>query len=100
MYFDKLELVAGTCFSFTDIVFIERRFDYCIVDEASQQHFLLTFVGLSRSDKFNLVGDDLQLKPLSFTKKSFTKIVTLVIKKQIIIIVFPFLKCLKKTSVN
>ncbi|EJW04517.1 hypothetical protein EDEG_01258 [Edhazardia aedis USNM 41457] len=64
-YFDSLDLVVGTCFSFSDIVFLNRKFDFCIVDEASQQHLLLTLIPLHISRKFILVGDHLQLKPLA-----------------------------------
>lgn len=64
-YLDGIELVAGTCYSFTDIIFLQRRFEMCIIDEASQQHFLLTLIPISICNKFVLVGDHLQLKPLT-----------------------------------
>lgn len=64
-YLNGIELVAGTCFSFTDIVFLKKEFDMCVIDEASQQHFLLTLIPISLSKRFVLVGDHLQLKPLT-----------------------------------
>ncbi|KAM0678370.1 hypothetical protein BDAP_001084 [Binucleata daphniae] len=67
-YLNNIDLVAGTCYSFKDEIFIERRFDFCVIDEASQQHLLLSLLPISLCDKFILVGDHLQLKPL--TRKS------------------------------
>jgi DNA replication ATP-dependent helicase Dna2 len=45
-------------------VYIDRKFDYCIIDEGSQIHFLLNLIPISRSTRFCIVGDHLQLKPL------------------------------------
>lgn len=64
-FFGSVELVAGTCFSFADPVFINRTFDFCVIDEGSQQHLLLSLVPVSISQRFAIVGDHLQLKPLS-----------------------------------
>lgn len=60
--------VASTCYNFKDPIFKDRIFDYLIIDEATQQHLLLSLIPISISRKFILVGDPLQLYPLS---KSF-----------------------------
>lgn len=72
VFFDGIEVVAGTCFSFTDAVYVDRRFDFCVVDEGSQMHLLLTLVPISISSKFVIVGDHLQLKPLSRSSKELS----------------------------
>ena len=64
-YFRNVDLVASTCFGFRDPIFLERSFDYCIIDEGSQQHLLLTLIPISLCQKFVIFGDHLQLKPLS-----------------------------------
>lgn len=63
-YYKNVDLVASTCFGFSDPIFIERKFDFCIIDEGSQQHLLLTLIPVSLSHKFVIFGDHLQLKPL------------------------------------
>lgn len=63
-YYKNVDLVASTCFGFSDPIFIERKFDFCIIDEGSQQHLLLTLIPVSLSNKFVIFGDHLQLKPL------------------------------------
>ncbi|KAM0674817.1 Tripartite DNA replication factor [Gurleya vavrai] len=63
-YYNSVDLVAGTCYSFKDDIFINRKFDFTIIDEASQQHLLLSLLPISRSEKFILVGDHLQLNPI------------------------------------
>lgn len=60
----KPDLVAGTCYSFNDPVYINKMFDYCIIDEGSQIHLLLSLIPLQISKRFCIVGDHLQLKPL------------------------------------
>lgn len=57
-------VVATTCLSIGHVLFSRRKFDYCIVDEASQIT-LPTCVGPLRfADRFVLVGDHFQLPPL------------------------------------
>ncbi|ELA46238.1 hypothetical protein VCUG_02284 [Vavraia culicis subsp. floridensis] len=63
-YYDQ-PFVVSTCYNFRDPVFKERTFDYLIIDEASQQHILLSLIPISISRKFVLVGDPLQLYPLA-----------------------------------
>jgi len=67
-YFNEIDLVTGTCYSFNDIVYLNRKFDYCVIDEGSQMHLLLALIPVSLSKRFCIVGDHLQLKPL--TRKS------------------------------
>ncbi|KAG6893366.1 hypothetical protein C0992_010298, partial [Termitomyces sp. T32_za158] len=57
-------VVATTCLSIDHGLFSRRKFDYCIVDEASQIT-LPTCVGpLRYAETFVLVGDHFQLPPL------------------------------------
>lgn len=69
----KIHLVFGTCFCFSDPVFINNNFDYCIIDEGSQMHLLLSLVPLHLCDRFCVVGDHLQLKPLAKKSKEMTR---------------------------
>ncbi|WUR03916.1 DNA replication ATP-dependent helicase/nuclease DNA2 [Vairimorpha necatrix] len=64
-YFKNIDLVASTCFGFRDPIFLNRSFDFCIIDEGSQQHLLLTLIPISLCTRFIIFGDHLQLKPLS-----------------------------------
>lgn len=62
---DETQIVASTCLGMTDIIFgMGKRFDYCIVDEASQVPLPVVLGPISFSDKFILVGDHYQLPPL------------------------------------
>ncbi|KAG5860396.1 DNA helicase [Encephalitozoon hellem] len=71
-FFESIELVVGTCFSFADPIYVNRRFDFCVVDEGSQMHLLLALIPVSISTKFVIVGDHLQLKPLSRSSKELS----------------------------
>lgn len=58
-------VVASTCLGISDITFNMRtKFDYCIIDEASQVSMPISLGPLRYCDKFVLVGDHLQLPPL------------------------------------
>jgi DNA replication ATP-dependent helicase Dna2 len=57
-------VVATTCLSVGHTLFAKRRFDYCIVDEASQVTLPTCLGPLRFADVFVLVGDPLQLPPL------------------------------------
>ncbi|KAF5339801.1 hypothetical protein D9611_009204 [Ephemerocybe angulata] len=57
-------VVAATCLSVDHSLFNRRRFDYCIVDEASQITLPTCLGPLRYADKFILVGDHFQLPPL------------------------------------
>lgn len=58
------KVVATTCLGVSDWLFRYRRFDYCIVDEASQAAMPVCLGPLRFSDRFVLVGDQHQLPPL------------------------------------
>jgi superfamily I DNA and/or RNA helicase len=48
----------------TSFIFNKRKFDYCIVDEASQLTLPVCLGPLRYADRFVLVGDHFQLPPL------------------------------------
>ena len=50
--------------SFSSPLFFRRKFDYCIVDEASQITLPTCLGPLRFADTFVLVGDHFQLPPL------------------------------------
>ncbi|XP_077570114.1 DNA replication ATP-dependent helicase/nuclease DNA2 isoform X1 [Stigmatopora nigra] len=59
------ELVVGTtCLGIKHPIFSRRRFDFCIVDEASQISQPICLGPLFYADKFVLVGDHQQLPPI------------------------------------
>nr|XP_031860000.1 uncharacterized protein CI109_004607 [Kwoniella shandongensis]KAA5527072.1 hypothetical protein CI109_004607 [Kwoniella shandongensis] len=57
-------VVAATCLAIDHPLFFRRRFDYCIVDEASQITLPTCLGPLRMADKFILVGDHFQLPPI------------------------------------
>lgn len=57
-------VVASTCLGITHWLFTRRKFDYCIVDEASQATLPTCLGPIRYADKFVLVGDHFQLSPL------------------------------------
>ncbi len=57
-------VVGTTCLSLGHVIFSRRRFDYCIVDEASQITLPTCIGPLRFADRFVLVGDHFQLPPL------------------------------------
>ncbi|KAJ3500973.1 hypothetical protein NLJ89_g9551 [Agrocybe chaxingu] len=57
-------VVATTCLTIEHPLFFRRRFDYCIVDEASQITLPTCLGPLRFADTFVLVGDHYQLPPL------------------------------------
>jgi DNA replication ATP-dependent helicase Dna2 len=57
-------VVAATCLSIEHPLFKRRRFDYCIVDEASQITLPTCLGPLRCADTFVLVGDHFQLPPI------------------------------------
>uniref|UniRef100_G3W9L6 DNA replication ATP-dependent helicase/nuclease DNA2 n=1 Tax=Sarcophilus harrisii TaxID=9305 RepID=G3W9L6_SARHA len=59
-----LPIVATTCMGINHPIFSRRRFDFCIVDEASQISQPACLGPLFFSSRFVLVGDHLQLPPL------------------------------------
>ncbi|GJE93896.1 DNA replication ATP-dependent helicase/nuclease DNA2 [Phanerochaete sordida] len=57
-------VVATTCLTIDHPLFSRRKFDYCIVDEASQVTLPTCLGPLRFADRFVLVGDHFQLPPL------------------------------------
>eukprot|EP00045_Choanoeca_perplexa_P016079 m.212409 g.212409 ORF g.212409 m.212409 type:complete len:1320 (-) comp17161_c0_seq2:6-3965(-) len=57
-------VVGTTCLGANHMLLSKQRFDYCIVDEASQITQAVSFQPLSHADVFVLVGDHKQLPPL------------------------------------
>ena len=63
--YEKPKVVAGTCHAlFNHPIFSRRKFDVCIVDEASQTLLPVSLGPLFCADRFVLVGDPNQLSPL------------------------------------
>ena len=56
--------MSRTLTRFYSPVFSRRKFDYCIVDEASQITLPTCLGPLRSAEKFVLVGDHFQLPPL------------------------------------
>ncbi|XP_070570774.1 DNA replication ATP-dependent helicase/nuclease DNA2-like [Ptychodera flava] len=63
-------IVASTCLGIKHVLFTRRRFDVCIVDEASQIGQMVCIGPLLCADRFVLVGDHRQLPPLVKSKKA------------------------------
>ncbi|XP_072565933.1 DNA replication ATP-dependent helicase/nuclease DNA2 isoform X2 [Paramormyrops kingsleyae] len=57
-------VVATTCMGVRHPLFSRRRFDFCIVDEASQISQLVCLGPLFYTERFVLVGDQQQLAPI------------------------------------
>ncbi|SGY77362.1 BQ5605_C005g03616 [Microbotryum silenes-dioicae] len=58
------QIVATTCLGINEHIFSKRRFDVCIIDEASQVTLPTCLGPLRFADRFVLVGDHNQLPPL------------------------------------
>ncbi|XP_061670292.1 DNA replication ATP-dependent helicase/nuclease DNA2 [Syngnathoides biaculeatus] len=65
------ELVVGTtCMGIKHPIFTRRRFDFCIVDEASQISQPICLGPLFYANRFVLVGDHQQLAPIVHDKEA------------------------------
>ncbi|XP_061557385.1 LOW QUALITY PROTEIN: DNA replication ATP-dependent helicase/nuclease DNA2 [Phycodurus eques] len=65
------ELVVGTtCMGIKHPIFTRRRFDFCIVDEASQISQPICLGPLFYANRFVLVGDHQQLSPIVHDKEA------------------------------
>jgi DNA replication ATP-dependent helicase Dna2 len=62
--FNEVKVVALTCMSVGHILLQRQKFDYCIVDEASQLTLPICLGPISLCKIFVLVGDIYQLPPL------------------------------------
>lgn len=58
------QIVAVTCLGSSHAMLSQRKFDYCLVDEASQIYQPTVIRPLLSAEKFILVGDPQQLSPL------------------------------------
>ncbi|KAJ2850866.1 DNA replication endonuclease-helicase Dna2 [Coemansia brasiliensis] len=63
-FFRNVQVVATTCLGMSHAVFAQRRFDFCIIDEASQITLPVCLGPLLEAQRFVLVGDHRQLPPL------------------------------------
>ncbi|KAF9434804.1 Tripartite DNA replication factor [Entomortierella beljakovae] len=63
-FYGRCQVVGTTCLGIGDTLFAEKRFDYCIVDEASQITLPACLGPIRFADVFVLVGDHNQLPPL------------------------------------
>ncbi|KAG0044717.1 Tripartite DNA replication factor [Gryganskiella cystojenkinii] len=63
-FYGRCQVVGTTCLGIGDPLFTEKRFDYCIVDEASQITLPVCLGPIRYADVFVLVGDHNQLPPL------------------------------------
>ncbi|GMM32197.1 bifunctional ATP-dependent DNA helicase/ssDNA endodeoxyribonuclease [Martiniozyma asiatica (nom. inval.)] len=62
---DNSQVVAVTCLGISDpLLNTGKRYDYCIIDEASQVSLPIVLGPLQFADRFVLVGDHHQLPPL------------------------------------
>ncbi|KAM8924632.1 DNA replication ATP-dependent helicase/nuclease DNA2 [Pelodytes ibericus] len=62
--YNSQPVVATTCMGINHPIFTQRRFDFCIVDEASQISQPICLGPLFFANRFVLVGDHQQLPPL------------------------------------
>lgn len=62
--YNSQPVVGTTCMGVNHPIFTRRRFDFCIVDEASQISQPICLGPLFFADRFVLVGDHQQLPPL------------------------------------
>ncbi|XP_073830771.1 DNA replication helicase/nuclease 2 [Musca autumnalis] len=62
--YDSYRIVGVTCLGSSNAIFLHRRFDFCIVDEATQVMQPTVLRPLFFCDRFILVGDPEQLPPL------------------------------------
>ena len=73
---DECNIVATTCLSANNYLIHDKlangKFDYCILDEATQVNLPVSLKPLEWCKKFVLVGDDKQLSPLVKSKKAFS----------------------------
>ncbi|KFP14399.1 DNA replication ATP-dependent helicase/nuclease DNA2, partial [Egretta garzetta] len=62
--YNNQPVVATSCMGVNHPIFVQKQFDFCIVDEASQISQLVCLGPLFCSKRFVLVGDHQQLPPL------------------------------------
>ncbi|XP_076067685.1 DNA replication ATP-dependent helicase/nuclease DNA2-like [Oratosquilla oratoria] len=69
-FYNSQEIVATTCLGINHVIFKRRRFDYCIIDEASQVLQSAALGPIFCADRFVLVGDPEQLPPVVKSKQA------------------------------
>ncbi|CRL05010.1 CLUMA_CG018194, isoform A, partial [Clunio marinus] len=62
--YNEQQIVAVTCLGSSHALLSQRKFDYCLVDEATQIFQPTVIRPLISAEKFILVGDPMQLSPL------------------------------------
>ncbi|KAL1116793.1 hypothetical protein AAG570_005264, partial [Ranatra chinensis] len=68
--YENKAVVGATCHGSWHFVFNKRKFDVCIVDEATQVHQPIVLKHLFSASKFVLVGDPEQLSPLVHSNRA------------------------------
>ncbi|KAK3590495.1 hypothetical protein CHS0354_015484 [Potamilus streckersoni] len=71
-FFDSQMIVATSCLGTSHPLFVHRKFDVCIVDEASQVLQPACLGPLFYAERFILVGDPKQLAPVVQSKEART----------------------------
>lgn len=69
-YLDSKQLFAVTCLASANIILSNRKFDTCIIDEASQALEPAALGPINLAQKFILFGDHHQLQPLVKSKEA------------------------------
>ncbi|KAK7487914.1 hypothetical protein BaRGS_00020815 [Batillaria attramentaria] len=69
-FYSSYAIVATSCLGINHPVFTQRKFDVCIVDEASQVLQPACLGPLFHADRFILVGDPQQLPPVVQSKEA------------------------------
>ena len=68
--YQQAQIVASTVLSSSSALTKDMEFDYVIMDEASQVPTYLALIALLKTDKFILIGDDMQLQPITINHDS------------------------------
>ncbi|KAL5035259.1 hypothetical protein BDV3_005217 [Batrachochytrium dendrobatidis] len=72
-YYSNVPIVASTCLGLSHPIFSKRKFDYCIVDEASQIMLPVCLGPIRFANTFILVGDHYQLPPITTQRSSWNE---------------------------
>ena len=68
--YHQAQIIASTVLSSSSALTKDMEFDYVIMDEASQVPMYLALIPLLKTDKFILIGDDMQLQPITVNHES------------------------------
>ena len=68
--YSNVQVVGVTCLSVKQSLFSVKKFDYCIIDEASQISFPVCIAAIKNAKRFVLIGDHHQLSPLVKSKEA------------------------------